>query len=329
VSERTELTSRALKGLTEGVAAVPGDADHPGYEELEAFVDGRLGAVEREIVESHVAICSQCAEDLSDLRATSDALKVVAPIRSGRWKVPAIAAAAAVFLAIWWTRAPEAPAVPSQVAVATPEAVAPAPAATPPDPLSAEDRSLIERVTTSGRLEIPDAIVALKGTPGTLLGTGPGTALVPISPVGTAVVDARPSFSWHQVKGAQAYSVAVYDDRFKLLARSPRLTATRWIATDDLPRNRALTWQVTAHLNGSDVVGPAPPRPEARFQVVEEATANSIATLRERLASQPLELAILLARAGLLPEAAAQLRRAEADPGTAAAAKTLRTNLER
>src|SRR5207249_6131154 len=36
---------------------------------LIAYVEDRLGEVEREIAESHLAVCGQCAEDARDLRA--------------------------------------------------------------------------------------------------------------------------------------------------------------------------------------------------------------------------------------------------------------------
>jgi len=326
VSERNEQTSRAFGALIGGIAAVPGDSDHPGYEALEALVDGRLDAVDREVVETHVALCGQCAEDVADLRSTRDAMTPAIPARPSRWRVPAVAAAAAaVVFAVWTMRQTAAPVEPVPVAVTSP-----APSATPvatstPIPLSPDEAALIDRVKAAGRLEIPASIAGLKGAPGTLLGDATATTVVPLVPIGTAVAALRPSFSWNVVPGAQAYSVAIFDDQFRPVARSSRIGDVTWTPTDNLPRERTLIWQVTAHLSGSDVTGPAPPQPEARFRIVDEPTAASIADLRERLASRPLDLAILLARAGLVADAAIELRRAESDPATAAAAKALRS----
>jgi anti-sigma factor RsiW len=49
-------------------------AEHLTYEELEAFVDGRADALERQLVEAHVELCARCSGELLDLAATRDAL---------------------------------------------------------------------------------------------------------------------------------------------------------------------------------------------------------------------------------------------------------------
>lgn len=329
VTDQNDAASRALNALEDGITVVPGDADHPPYDTLEAFVDGRLDAVDSEIAESHLAVCTQCADDVEDLRAVRRDITPLTTPRAPRWWMPAAAAAAAaVALTVWISRSTSPSTEPQDQVVAATPSVTTAPALAPPaDPLSAVDRALVDRVRSAGRLEVPASIATLRGTQGTLLGRSADTVLVPLAPLGTAVVSARPSFSWHPVKGAQAYSVAVYDDRFTEVTRSPRVSGTSWVATKDLPRDRALSWQVTAHLNGADIVGPAPPQPEARFKVIDQATANSIAGLREHLASRPLELGILLAKQGLLADAAEQLRRAESEPATSATAKALLSSL--
>lgn len=59
------------------VAALRGDfsfddfepaPEHLPYERLALFAEGKLDAVEREIAESHFAVCAECAKDLDDLR---------------------------------------------------------------------------------------------------------------------------------------------------------------------------------------------------------------------------------------------------------------------
>jgi len=47
------------------------DLDHPAHDVIVAYVDDSLDAVDREIVESHVAVCRMCAEDVADLRAVA------------------------------------------------------------------------------------------------------------------------------------------------------------------------------------------------------------------------------------------------------------------
>ena len=68
---------------------------HLDYEQhLEPYVDGRANEIEREIVDSHVALCSQCAADLKDLLAFKQQPIVAttddAPTRSPRkpWLPP-------------------------------------------------------------------------------------------------------------------------------------------------------------------------------------------------------------------------------------------------
>lgn len=47
---------------------------HVTYEELEAFVDGRTEALDRELLAAHVAFCALCCSDLNDLAATRDVM---------------------------------------------------------------------------------------------------------------------------------------------------------------------------------------------------------------------------------------------------------------
>ena len=46
-----------------------GELEHLPYEQLALFVDEKLDEVDREIAESHFAICLECAKDLNDLRS--------------------------------------------------------------------------------------------------------------------------------------------------------------------------------------------------------------------------------------------------------------------
>jgi hypothetical protein len=47
------------------------EADHVPYEQLAALVDGQLDGADRELVESHLEMCSPCAEEVNDLRTFS------------------------------------------------------------------------------------------------------------------------------------------------------------------------------------------------------------------------------------------------------------------
>jgi hypothetical protein len=45
--------------------------DHLAYESLEAFVDGTADPIEQEIIESHLAFCGQCAEQVHEFKKVS------------------------------------------------------------------------------------------------------------------------------------------------------------------------------------------------------------------------------------------------------------------
>ena len=96
---------------------------HLDYDQhLEPYVDGTANDVDREIVDSHVAQCSKCADELSDLLTFKEqpvAAKVGTSSRRKQWlprwrllSNPALAAAVviAVFVltmaVIWWTKYP-------------------------------------------------------------------------------------------------------------------------------------------------------------------------------------------------------------------------------
>jgi len=152
-----------------------------------------------------------------------------------------------------------------------------------------------------------------------------------LGPIGTAVRSASPAFSWRAVEGATAYTVAVYDDRFNEVARSPQVTTTSWKPTAALPRGVALAWQLTAHLSDHDVIAPKPPQPEARFLVVTDAAAAAVAAEEARLTAEPIALGIVLANAGLVADAERVLSRAAADSSadTASRAQALLASLKK
>jgi hypothetical protein len=102
------------------------------------------------------------------------------------------------------------------------------------------------------------------------------------------------------------------------VARGDRLAATAWVPGVDLQRGATYLWQVTAHTASGDVTAPAPPQPEAKFMVVSGEAAALVTGQQARLADRPLQLGIVLARAGLVAEARAQLELAARSGATQA-----------
>lgn len=97
------------------------DPFHLDYELLELYVDGKADDVDREIVDSHVAECAQCADELEDLVEFKEQSVASTTAESpSRWKQwfpqlywlpkPAIAMVVVVlalivaFTVLWWTR---------------------------------------------------------------------------------------------------------------------------------------------------------------------------------------------------------------------------------
>src|SRR5689334_8421117 len=95
------------------------DPFHLDYELLELYVDDKADDIDREIVDSHVAQCSQCADELRDLLAFKEQPAASSVIAS-RWKkwfpklpwlpkpvlamVLVIAVAVLAMAVLWWTK---------------------------------------------------------------------------------------------------------------------------------------------------------------------------------------------------------------------------------
>ena len=150
----------ALLSLRQQTAPAEDDAfgadSHLPYEQLALYVDGRLDEVEREIADSHLSFCEDCAADLADLRqyaelAASAELKPAArPTRDeapSTWRrfialigsfarpLPAAAAAALVLITlggVWLaTRDGGAPRIDEEARVKPETHQAPTPAIAP------------------------------------------------------------------------------------------------------------------------------------------------------------------------------------------------------
>ena len=231
-------------------------------------------------------------------------------------------AAIGVALAIWIARRGPSPDVVAPASAsatagkAVPSATAsPAPTASPPvSVLSAEEQGRVARALASGRMELPSNMAVLRGHTGPLPGAlDPTPAFAPTAPVGTAVIEARPQFSWTERPGATRYSVRVLDERLREVAKSGSLKTTTWTPKQNLPRGRVLAWQVSAITRNETAISPAPPHPEARFTVLDAATVATLAKERARLATEPIALGMLLAKVGLFAEADTVLQTALTD----------------
>jgi len=298
----------AIRGA---LGALRPDDEHPGHERLEAYVEGRLTPEERAEIDRIAARSPVVAEDLADLHAIHKTL-VVQPAarRNVRWgRIAAMAAVAAgVVLAIW---------------IGNPRVQAP----TRTTIVTADERAAADAAVAAGRITLPESINTLRPREGTLLGASQPARFHLQTPVGTAVLSQRPVFRWDDAS-ADAYTVAVFDQNFSEVARS-RVTGTSWSPDVDLPRGSTYSWQVTAHRGNDADTEPKPPRPEARFTIVDSSTAQRVEDLQRRLdANEPLVLGILLAESGLIDDAREHLTRASQLPETAGVARRLLDSLD-
>ena len=195
-----------------------------------------------------------------------------------------------------------------------------------PRALAPDDERAVVEALASRHLGIPPAIADLAGRSESLMGrSAPAQSFAALSPVGTAVMTDRPTFTWTPLDGATRYSVRVFDDRFNQVAASGPLTGTSWVPATPLPPGSVLAWQVTATKNGVQITMPSAPDPQARFKVLDRADAEAVARAKASYAGSHLALGVLLARAGLLDEARAELQAlAGANPDSALASDLLR-----
>ena len=239
-----------------------------------------------------------------------------------RWKrlATVTVVAASVVVAIWIVLRPSRA---GNSATGRPVSVEPVQSSLTPD-----ERARVQRVIAAGRITLPDQVVALaQRDAGRTSTRGSGPLFSPISPVGTAVRASRPQFTWSDA-GADAYTVTVFDESRNEVERSARVGGTSWTASRDLPRGGTYRWQVTAHRGDRNETEPQPPRPDAKFIVLDAAAVAQIEAAEARLAREPLPLGILLAEAGLISEARVDLTRAVKVPDTAAAARRLLESLD-
>jgi hypothetical protein len=260
------------------------ESDHLDFETLHALVDQSIQSIDREIAESHLEGCATCRDELADLRFYARAEQ--RPQWNRWWLAAAAVLALVVTGAILTSRRDVSP---------------------PAAPV---------RVTT---LAIPPLAVELHAYTRELRGRGHDAgALEPLSPIGRIVVEDRPLFEW-TAAGRSRYVVEIFDEQYRPVATSPRLTATRWVPPEPLPADRILTWQVTAFDRSGSITAPRPPLSEARFFILARDRARLIRSL-EQQGRPSIALGVAYAECGALAEAQRELSAliaANRDPETA------------
>jgi hypothetical protein len=241
-----------------------------------------------------------------------------------------LSAAAALLIAgaAVWKISQSSPKGPAPQSLASPNTAA-GPKEPALDALSESERALVERAVTNGELPRAAVLAALNPPPGVLMGSPqPAPSFAAVRPAGVVVDEDRPTFEWTVAGSSAEYRAAVFDTMFNKVAESPWLRdTTRWTPDRPLARGATFAWQIVAKVGGREFTVPSPPQREARFQITSADDHHQLANLRTRAGDSPLTLAVLLADAGLLDDAAQALARARAVDPTSAAVTRLEASL--
>jgi hypothetical protein len=164
------------------------------------------------------------------------------------------------------------------------------------------------RAVLSGRsIAIPAFLAAM---PGAVRGSR-DTRVHPlrvIAPFRSAVLDARPRFSWTPVRDARSYRVAVFDTDYEEVARSEGLSGTSWTPPSALPAGVDLTWHVVADTAAGEISSAGSDRAEAVFRVLSAKEAAEVAAGEAHYRTSHLMRGLLYSRYGLLHDAGRELR---------------------
>lgn len=283
--------------------------EHIPEEEVQQYVSGRLRPARVDEIEGHLARCSQCAEEIRDLRNFAASLH---PVRTffARREFMALAAAVLVVVAITFLSLLR----PREIVVMND-----ASGTVTLDQhgtlngvgfLGPDQQNAVRLALTEKRLSFPASLQSMHEEPGTLMGPVQSSPFQLEAPIRTIVRNNRPTLFWTSDSESTGYKVTVKDQNTGEIKRSPLLQVTSWTVSDSLDRGHTYLWQVvSAHKNGEEVVAPQPPSPPAKFIILDTTTDSKL----QQLPSSHLARAILYANAGLLDDADKELRILQAE----------------
>jgi len=330
---------------------------HLTYDELEAYLEGRLSSARLEHCRTHLDSCEACRAEFEDVRTFKTDLAGFSrsepdrrELKRGRRRrgltLPQAAAAATIIVAaisavLWW-KWDRPRANKTSVAVTVTHSHAPAPTAgiqtqtqtQTHDTLLADEiaalpadvRPAVSEAIQHGKLQLPTDLSQVRAHAHTLLGAPEAnTKFALLGPFGEAISETRPEFRWQPLAGAIRYSVAIVNAGLHPVQHSPALHTTSWRPRRPLRRGQTYLWQVTASLRGgSKVVASAP---EALLRIIPHKLADELAQFRQRHEEAHLVLGALYAQAGMLTESAEELRKVPPSDSSYSTARTLLESL--
>jgi hypothetical protein len=131
---------------------------------------------------------------------------------------------------------------------------------------------------------------------------GPAERGVLLSPTATALVDARPTFSWRDIPGARSYRVELFASGSEE-NQGGVTTLTTWTPEEELERGGAYTWRVVAVTATGAQVSPPLEAPPGGFVILDADSAKRISEAEQRLGSSRVLRLVLYLRYGMLDHA--------------------------
>lgn len=373
-----EKLARMSSHVLDRPSTLSEESFHLGYDEhLEPYVEGKSNDIDREIVESHIAFCSACAEELRDLQefrrqpeyVFANDKRSVLPSSWKQWlvswqrpeapiphlttaMVSAVLILAVTVAVLLWTTNRTSPTVESTSNTALPQSEStnkeptsasvesPADknveeanrAGQPKEPseeplvalndggarvtmdkhgqveglgsLTPDLRQAIERALTNRRLHSTKPLADLSVDPGRLRDSATEqNPFLPLTPVGTVIESDRPTFRWRRLEDERVYSVTIYDSQLRNVENSGPLEGTEWTVSTALRRGVTYTWQIRAVKDGTTIISPKPPAPDARFRVLDHATLTNLGNMKRLHGKSHLAMGVFYWKHGLVEEA--------------------------
>jgi hypothetical protein len=301
--------------------------EHLTYDQLVSYLDKQK---DRDLVESHLEVCSRCKSEYADLRAFSMELAAPAYSKKTFYRVLAVAAvltAMALVASLLYRDSPvqQARQTPKRTPIVASINDAGTRLTLDQDgklsglkdvPVSYQE--MVRVALQTNALEISEAVHPLITKTGFVRGESQeGLPFPLVKPVGTVVLSDRPVFEWASYAGASKYKVTILDTNMNVAATSDWLTTTTWAPDQPLQRDAMYIWQVAAFRKGQEILSPQPPAGEARFRILDAATHRKVEQEREQYSDSLLLLGLLYARYGLLDDAAHNFQKlARTNPGS-------------
>jgi hypothetical protein len=320
----------------QAASEVDDESSHLDYDQLEAYMDGKMTPAEHAAADAHTKVCPACARGLRDLKSFKDELN--SEHEAGKLVKPGLA----------WAR----PAWPAMARIAATVLVAAGIAVLflwkknnnhplPPEPgdqlsqdiaaLQPGEQRAVRETLTDAKVTLPPELAELRPTQDTLRKLpAQSRHFLLLSPVGEVINDPQPLFQWQPLAGAQSYTVDILGPDSNSVQSSPSLRETQWKPQQPLRRGYVYQWQVTALMkNGAQVLSPKPPAPEAKFRVLEASQAEQIEQFQLSHPRSHLVLGILYARVGMLTAAANELRQVAQNDANYGSAQGLLKSIEK